>query len=300
MLIRSVLLIITLILVTGTAIWLANPLSETQSYTLKTLVVLCVGVALLCFVVSEWTENYSQVDRVWSLIPLVYAWAATAMHAFPPRMVLVAVLISIWGIRLTYNFSRLGAYKWPFWRAHEDYRWKILQQKPEFNAKWKWRMFNLFFISLYQNGLILYFTLPILLCSQSSALTSWDYLLAFLILGVLVFETVADNQQWQFQLKKKSSGQRHVGKGFIDTGLWSLVRHPNYLAEQIFWVCIYLFSVIATHHWMNWTIGGCLLLIILFQGSSDFSESISASKYPEYKAYQKRVGRFLPKVRMRR
>jgi steroid 5-alpha reductase family enzyme len=41
---------------------------------------------------------------------------------------------------------------------------------------------------------------------------------------------------------------------------------------------------------------GCLLLLILFQGSSDFSENISASKYPNYKEYQKTVGRFLPKM----
>jgi len=34
--------------------------------------------------------------------------------------------------------------------------------------------------------------------------------------------------------------------------------------------------------------------VILFKGSSDFSEDISAAKYPEYKEYQKRVPRFIP------
>jgi len=56
----------------------------------------------------------------------------------------------------------------------------------------------------------------------------------------------------------------------------------------------YLFSVVATGVWMNATIAGCLLLVILFKGSSDFSEKISADKYPEYKEYQKKVPRFLP------
>jgi steroid 5-alpha reductase family enzyme len=36
------------------------------------------------------------------------------------------------------------------------------------------------------------------------------------------------------------------------------------------------------------------LLIILFKGSSDFSEDISAGKYPEYSEYQRRVPRFIP------
>jgi steroid 5-alpha reductase family enzyme len=35
--------------------------------------------------------------------------------------------------------------------------------------------------------------------------------------------------------------------------------------------------------------------VILFQGSSDFSEAISAEKYPDYKEYQKKTGRFIPK-----
>jgi steroid 5-alpha reductase family enzyme len=41
---------------------------------------------------------------------------------------------------------------------------------------------------------------------------------------------------------------------------------------------------------------GGLLLLILFQGSADFSENISAGKYSGYKEYQKTVGRFLPKL----
>ena len=73
------------------------------------------------------------------------------------------------------------------------------------------------------------------------------------------------------------------------------MRHPNYMAEQAIWITFYLFSVAATGSWLNWSIAGCLLLLVLFQGSSDFSESISAEKYPEYKAYQEKTGRFLPK-----
>ena len=37
-----------------------------------------------------------------------------------------------------------------------------------------------------------------------------------------------------------------------------------------------------------------VLLMLLFLGSSDFSEKISAGKYPGYAEYQKRVPRFWP------
>ncbi|MFM9074920.1 MAG: DUF1295 domain-containing protein, partial [Bacteroidota bacterium] len=78
--------------------------------------------------------------------------------------------------------------------------------------------------------------------------------------------------------------------------LWSRVRHPNYAAEQAIWIVFYCFSIVATGEWLNWSVAGCILLVILFKGSSDFSEEISASKYPAYKDYQRRAGRFLPWV----
>ena len=46
--------------------------------------------------------------------------------------------------------------------------------------------------------------------------------------------------------------------------------------------------------WVNWSLAGGLLLVLLFLGSSDFSEKISAGKYPDYEGYQKRVPRFIP------
>jgi steroid 5-alpha reductase family enzyme len=74
------------------------------------------------------------------------------------------------------------------------------------------------------------------------------------------------------------------------------MRHPNYAAEQAIWIVFYLFSVTATGEWINWSIVGSVLLVILFKGSSNFSEEISSKKYPKYSDYQKKVGRFLPKL----
>lgn len=47
---------------------------------------------------------------------------------------------------------------------------------------------------------------------------------------------------------------------------------------------------------MNWTFVGAFSYLLLFQGSTLFSEKISAGKYPEYKDYQRLVGKFLPKM----
>ena len=126
-----------------------------------------------------------------------------------------------------------------------------------------------------------------------------DYLLAALMLLAVVIEYIADQQQYDFQTEKHrriKAGEPldDYEVGFVSTGLWGIVRHPNYAMEQSIWVIFYLFSVNATGQWINWTIGGCVLLLILFKGSSDFSEELSANKYPSYKDYQKRVPRFIP------
>ena len=100
-------------------------------------------------------------------------------------------------------------------------------------------------------------------------------------------------------LRRIKSGEQLTGDyadGFLKSGLWAKVRHPNYAAEQAVWIVVYIFSAAASGRGINWSMAGCLLLVILFQGSSDFSEKISADKYPAYKDYQQSVGRFLPKL----
>jgi steroid 5-alpha reductase family enzyme len=84
--------------------------------------------------------------------------------------------------------------------------------------------------------------------------------------------------------------------GFIRSGLWSVSRHPNYFAEQAIWLSMYVFSIASTGRFINWTMIGSLLLMLLFKGSADLSEGISAGKYPEYKKYQEKTPMFFPKL----
>lgn len=277
--------------------------TQLQSSIIDSILLVYVIAATLCFIVSSITKNYSQVDKLWSIIPIVYVWIATVKAGFEPRLILMASLTTIWGIRLTYNFNRRGGYTLRFWEGEEDYRWAILRAKPEFSAKWKWTAFNLLFISFYQMGLIMLFTFPIIKAVQGTPLGIWDLLLTTLFLGFVLYEYIADEQQWRYQTEKyrrieaKEELTGVYKKGFIDTGLWSKSRHPNYFAEQSIWVIFYLFSVVATGSYFNWSIAGCILLILLFQGSANFSEGVSASKYPDYQDYQKRTGKFFPKLR---
>jgi steroid 5-alpha reductase family enzyme len=298
----AVLLGITLLAVPVFSYFFGTALGTAEWQTVFSLVKITAIVAACTFIVGELSGNNSQVDKLWSILPVVYIWSIAVQGGFAPRLVIMAILVTIWGVRLTINFAMKGAYQWRFWSGEEDYRWKVLRQKPTFKPGWKWTLFNLFFISGYQNALILLFTLPAVVALQNSdiPLSVFDFIVSGLMFFFIAFETVADIQQWNFQSKKQAminAGEKLSGdylKGFPDKGLWAFSRHPNYFAEQAIWVCFYFFSITSGGQWFNWSIAGCLLLIVLFQGSSTFSEEISSGKYPEYQAYQKRVPRFFP------
>ena len=280
-------------------------LNGTQLETFKILGIIAAGSAAFCFIVGELTGNNSQMDKLWSLLPIAYTWVIAAKGGMSTRLVVMASLATLWGIRLTFNFARKGAYRLKFWEGVEDYRWAIVRSGAPFNNnRWAWLVFDLGFISIYQNALVLMTTFPALVAMPSDAPFGWaDCLAAVLMLGFIIWETIADEQQWAFQTKKWA--MLHEGKkleelpapynkGFNTIGLWSRSRHPNYFAEQGTWVAFYVFSIGAGMGIVNWSIIGALLLIVLFQGSSSLAEEISSGKYPEYEKYCRSVSRFFP------
>ena len=277
-------------------------LSLLQAHLIYGGATIAVSIALLAFVTSEVTRNYSQIDRLWSIVPPVFAWYFAGASSWEPRLVLMAVLATAWGARLTFNFWRRGGYSWPPWSGVEDYRWAVLRANPMLAAPWRWRLFNLGFVSLYQVFLLLLITLPsVAAAGQSRALTPLDAAAAVLFLAFLLLETLADQQQYDFQTEKyrrRAAGEVLEGdmaRGFRTSGLFAFARHPNFAAEQAIWGVYYLFAVAATGLWLNWSVVGVILLVLLFQGSTQFTEKISLGKYPAYADYRRRVPRFIPR-----
>ena len=260
--------------------------------------------ALACFVVGELTHNYSQTDKVWSLMPIVYSLITLYAFPFSPRIWLMTLLVITWGFRLSYNFYRKGGYNIIPWKGEEDYRWVILRQQPILQKGIRITLFNLLFISLYQHFLIFLFTTPLLLAAENAtvSLSGFDYLAAICMLLFILLETIADNQLYNFHTLKRNNlfqngkYKSSLQKGFMSEGLWNYVRHPNFVAEQAIWVSFYFFGVASSGQFINWTVLGPFLLILLFAGSSEFTERISMEKYPDYKNYKLHVPKFIPLI----
>jgi len=140
---------------------------------------------------------------------------------------------------------------------------------------------------LVQNAILVLIALPALTAfdNRSTPFGSWDAGVALVFIGLLVGETVADQQQWNFQ-RAKSAGGKDFSPRFLQTGLWRLSRHPNFFFEQAQWWTLFFFGAVASGSLLQWTIVGAVLLTLLFIGSTNFTEGISRSKYPEYEQYQ--------------
>ncbi|AWB87034.1 DUF1295 domain-containing protein [Mycetocola zhujimingii] len=261
------------------------------------LIVFAVTCAF-CWIASLITKDTSWVDRLWSVVPAVYVWifaiSGTAAAEDAGRLTLMAVLVTAWAVRLTFNFARRGGYT-----GMEDYRWAILRARMK---PWQFQLFNLFFIVLYQNALLVLITLPALVAWQDpTPLNGWDGVFAVLFVAFLIGEFTADQEQWNFhEAKKRRAGD--LGPGFLTSGLFRFSRHPNYFFEQAQWWTFYAIGATAAVSagnglWggvINWTIIGPVLLTLLFIGSTIFTESISASKYPAYADYRRSTSMLIP------
>ncbi|KAH7082300.1 hypothetical protein FB567DRAFT_551269 [Paraphoma chrysanthemicola] len=260
--------------------------------------------------VSELNKNYSQVDRLWSIIPAFYnvhyaIW--TRLNGLPTQRLDHVLAVSvIWGARLTFNYWRKGGYT----VGSEDYRWAVVK---DYVGPVGMFIFNVTFISLAQNLLLWLITTPtyILLLSSRVAgneLSSWDSFFGRTMLFLVVVEFFADQQQWNYHKAKtaysktakvpsdKKYTREQLDRGFNTSGLWAWSRHPNFAAEQSFWVCLYQWCCMESWTYLNWAGVGAFGYLILFQASTWLTELLSSGKYPEYKVYQQRVGKFLPKA----
>ena len=240
---------------------------------------IAAGVSLVTWIASLVTGDHSWVDRIWSIVPIVYVgafWAATGF--------------ALWGARLTFNFARKGGYT-----GVEDYRWPILRERM---SPAQFQVFNLLFIVIFQNALLLLIALPALVAyeNQAAPIGPVDLLLAALFLALLVGEFVADQQQWDFQKAKAAAiaAGREPEQRFVTSGLWRFSRHPNFFFEQAQWWVLYLMGAVALGAPLHWTIIGPVLLTALFIGSTRFTEEITAAKYPEYAEYQRRTSMLIP------
>ena len=153
-------------------------------------------------------------------------------------------MIAIWAIRLgSFLFLRIRA-------AGEDRRFREIKQSfPRFLATWTIQ------------GLWVSFSIAAAL----AAITS-EYRLdlgIFALIGFLFWlfgfglEVTADRQKSQFKANPENKDK------FINTGLWSWSRHPNYFGEIVLWIGVTIIALPILQGWQWVTLISPIFITLL-------------------------------------
>jgi steroid 5-alpha reductase family enzyme len=226
-------------------------------------------------------------DPYWSVIPPVAAVsiAATSTGGAPfARVWLVVVLVTLWGARLTYNWT-VG---WPGLH-HEDWRYVDRRRKtgPFYWLVSLLGLHGMPTMTVYLGMLPLFYALG----TGTAPLGALDALAAIVTFGFTVIETVADEQLRAF---RRECERREVTGAIMNRGLWKYCRHPNYLGEIGFWWGLFLFGV-ASDRGAWWTVIGPLWMTVMFTTISiPMIDKRSKARRPAYAEHMKRVPALLP------
>lgn len=111
-------------------------------------------------------------------------------------------------------------------------------------------------------------------------------------------EVIADLQKSRFKQDPTNDGQ------FIRTGLWSIVRHPNYLGEILLWSGVLVAAAPALRGWQWVALLSPVFVVLLLTRVSGIPllEAKAEKKWgedPEYRAYVARTPRLIPFTRRR-
>jgi steroid 5-alpha reductase family enzyme len=248
--------------------------------------ILIAAIAIL-WLVSICLRDVSFIDSFWPLgmVMLAVSTFVQASDGAPRRKLLILVLTSLWGLRLSIHlFTR--------WRAEgQDPRYKRILGSAMEKRGCSFARASLLLVFAIQAPLLFIVCLPAQLgqLAAEPVATGW---LAFIgkcvaLVGI-GFETIGDWQLRRFRADPASRGK------VLDTGLWRYTRHPNYFGDTCVWWGIWLIAAETPVGF--WALAGPLLLTWLLTRLSGVPmlEHGLKKRRPGYEDYIRRTSSFFP------
>lgn len=248
---------------------------------INALVVIFILVTLL-WLWSVIIKNASIVDIFWGFGYVVVNTIYFVLSGDSSiRKLVLLILVSIWGLRLTLYLA------WRNIGKGEDFRYQEFRRK--FGPERYW-WFSYFQVFLLQGALIMLISLPLLgvhAGSHSNNLVFIDYVAILVWIIGFIFEAGGDYQLARFKNDPENKGK------VLKTGFWKYTRHPNYFGDAAVWFAYALFSIASGSYWQ--IIGSIImvLLIIKVSGVALLEETLKDTK-PKYKDYIEKTSSFFP------
>ena len=246
---------------------------------------LCVALAFIIQWIAFIPAWLNRTEKFYDLTGSItyITVTATAVLLSPPadlRSWLLAGLIGVWAIRLgSFLFLRIRS-------AGEDRRFREIK-KSFFRFLMTWTL----------QGLWVSFSLAAGLAAITSTLRL--DLELFAVTGAIVWltgfliEVIADRQKSDFNAKPENKGK------FIQSGLWSWSRHPNYFGEIVLWIGIAIIALPILRGWQWVTLVSPIFVILLLTRISGIPmlEKRADEKWggqAEYEAYKAGTSVLIP------
>lgn len=252
---------------------------------IEVMVVAVVSVFMFMsfgYLVSLMAKDASLVDIFWGLgFVLVAAVLMFRAEDVSIVQMFVALLVYMWGFRLTYHIARRKLGK------PEDFRYAAMRKK--WGKSFAWRSY--FQIFILQGVLMLVIATSILVSANAGEdgnTLHWWQILGTAIWGVgFLFEAVGDAQLKNFLKVRKSKDD------IITTGLWRYSRHPNYFGEVVQWWGIWL--VVIGLPYGLWAVVSPVLityLLVFVSGVPLLEKKYSNNK--KFQTYARKTSKFIP------
>ncbi len=245
-----------------------------------TLALILFGYMSFWFVVSVIKKRNDVADVAWGLGFVLLTWISFLMSKeSSTRALVVAVLVSIWGLRLAWHIHARNKGK------TEDYRYLAWRQQ------WgKWFFVRSYFqVYLLQGFFLFLIVTPVLIINKSAPTTiGW-----LDILGVMVwlvgfyFEAMGDAQLTRFIKNPENKGK------LTQDGLWAYTRHPNYFGEVTQWWGIWFLALSVPNGWLG-IIGPMTITFLILKVSGVPMLEKKMAENPAFENYKKRVSMFFP------
>lgn len=242
-----------------------------------------LGLFFVLWLVSLKLRDASIVDMVWGSGFVLIAWIAYFLGGgAPSRRLLMATLVTVWGLRLS------GYLIWRNLGKGEDYRYQAMRKEHGD----RFPLVSLLRVFVLQAVVMWLVSFPVQaaqMAAEPSALGWLDFVgCGFCAIGVF-FEAVGDAQLARFKANPQNAGK------VMDRGLWRYTRHPNYFGDFMVWWGIYWVALSTVSAW--WTIFGPALMsffLMRVSGVPLLERSLRKNR-PDYDAYIARTSAFFPR-----
>jgi steroid 5-alpha reductase family enzyme len=236
----------------------------------------------LVWMISVRLEDASIADICWGLgFVLLAGLYCVLSPTLTPRSWLVAVLVTLWGTRLSLHILRRHRH------SGEDPRYQAMRASHG-RAFW-WR--SLFTVFWLQGAILWFVALPVLvavLAARPAALTLVDGLGIVIFVVGFGFEVVGDSQLERFRAEPSNRGT------VLDRGLWRYTRHPNYFGDATLWWGLYAIAAATPGGWLTVSSPALMTFLLMrVSGVTLLEDGLKASK-PGYHAYIARTSAFFP------